>query len=131
MGRGCGEEDRGGVVGKHGAAEELAEQLEARSVGKVQGTILRTKWIATGFVDEHLGAALDRLAGVGAGTYEDSDELIDQLVAAARVGDAAKGEKHFKAATMACASCHKVGDVGGGLVPIYRLSAAAFRRSAS
>jgi putative heme-binding domain-containing protein len=104
-------------VAKQGAAEKLAEQLEARSIDKVQGTILRTKWIATGFVDEHLGAALDQLAGVRDGGYEYSDELIDQLVVAARVGDTTKGERHFNAAVMACASCHKVGDVSGRIGP--------------
>lgn len=102
---------------KQGAAEKLAEQLEGRPIDELQGTILRTKWIATGLVDKHLGAALDRLAGVGPGGYEYSEALIDQLVAAARVGDAAKGERHFKAVVMACASCHKVGDAGGRIGP--------------
>jgi putative heme-binding domain-containing protein len=104
-------------VAKRGAAEKLAAQLEGRSIDELQGTILRTKWIATGLVDKHLGAALDRLAGVGPGGYEYSEALIDQLVAAARVGDAGKGERHFKAVVMACASCHKVGDVGGRIGP--------------
>ena len=104
-------------VARQDAAGKLADQLEERAIDERQGTILRTQWLATGLVEKDLGAALDRLAGVGAGTYENSDELIDQLVVAARVGDTTKGEKHFKAATMACASCHKVGDVGGRIGP--------------
>ncbi|MED5418931.1 MAG: c-type cytochrome, partial [Verrucomicrobiota bacterium] len=103
-------------AGREGAPVLLAKELATKRLDPGQAERLRQSWVATGFVDEELGAALDRMAGLDAGPAYD-EERVRKLVAAARRGDRERGAEVFRSSQAGCAACHQVGGAGGVIGP--------------
>ena len=137
MGRNLGEVDWSGVAGsdraershgekyalfhgfaaRPGAGRLLSEALGKAKFGSVLGKSLLALWIATGLVDDEISAGLGALAGEANISISYHPEEADELIAAGRKGNRAKGEKLFKSARLGCAACHKVNDEGGRIGP--------------
>ncbi|NIP96754.1 MAG: c-type cytochrome, partial [Akkermansiaceae bacterium] len=107
----------GAFAAREGVSSLLGAELEKVGIDPGQGERLRQAWIATGFVNAELGGAIDKLAGVVSPRMEFSDELIAELVVAAKGGDRSRGEALFGSARAGCAACHKVGEQGGVIGP--------------
>ena len=103
-------------AGREGAPALLARELSARAVHPDQAERLRQAWVATGFVDEVLGAALDRLAGLRGGANYD-EVRVKELVKAAERGSSERGRVLFASSRAGCAACHRVGEDGGVIGP--------------
>ncbi len=103
-------------AGREGAPALLAKELVSRPLDSGQAERLRQAWVATGFVDRELGAALDRMAGLDVGAAYD-EERVRKLVAAARLGDRERGAEVFRSSQAGCAACHQVGGAGGVIGP--------------
>jgi putative heme-binding domain-containing protein len=105
------------VAESAGSPDLLAGRLEIAQVSPEQGERLRAAWIAAGVVHERLAAGIDRAAGVTMAGFEYSQGLVDELVAAARAGDPARGRAIYHSAGVGCAACHRIGDSGGIMGP--------------
>ena len=103
-------------AGREGAPVMLAKELAAKRLDPGQAERLRQSWVATGFVDQELGATLDRMAGLDTGPEYD-EERVRKLVAAARRGNRERGAEVFLSSQAGCAACHKVGRTGGVIGP--------------
>ena len=103
-------------AGREGAPALLAGELSAKAVKRDQAERLRQAWVATGFVDEVLGATLDRLAGLEGGSNYDEGRVKELVKAAAR-GSRERGRALFASSRAGCAACHKVGESGGVIGP--------------
>lgn len=99
-----------------GAPALLAKEFAKKPLDPAQAERLRQAWVATGFVDEALGSALDKMAGVAAVTEFDEAKIVE-FVAAAKRGDRARGKTLFNSSQAGCAACHKIGEQGGFIGP--------------
>ncbi|MFP6885999.1 MAG: hypothetical protein VB997_00500, partial [Opitutales bacterium] len=106
-----------GFAARPGAGRLLSEALGKAKLGSALGKSLLALWIATGLVDEEISAGLGALAGEANISISYHPEEADELIAAGRKGNRAKGEKLFKSARLGCAACHKVNDEGGRIGP--------------
>lgn len=95
-------------------ADALANQKPSAEVA-----ILAIRWMTeNGRDDAPVRNVLNAAAGVVSSTQIYSDALVKRLASdAAGRGDAVRGAAVYAEARSTCASCHKVGDVGGILGP--------------
>jgi putative heme-binding domain-containing protein len=105
------------VAASEGFPELLAGRLEISQASAERGKRLRAAWIAAGIVHPQLAARIDHLAGVTTAGLEYSEDLVGELIAAARTGNPVKGEAVYHSASAGCAACHKIGDSGGIIGP--------------
>ena len=105
------------LVGRDGGGTALADALGEREISRRHSTQLRDAWNQTGLVDEAVTRRLDKMCEIEVSAIRFDEGLVRELVAAARTGDRARGEKLFASSRGGCAICHKVGETGGVIGP--------------
>ncbi len=104
-------------VSREDGGDFLAKALKKEKPSRAQGERLRSAWIASGLIHDELANTLDELAGVSVTELKFSDELVEQLVAQGKRGNASRGKELFLSARLGCIACHKVGSQGGLIGP--------------
>ncbi len=121
-----------GTVSSTKAVSELLTPLLAQKSGsallakaiqngglQAESAKLSLQWLSqSGYDEPALRSSLVTAAGIKAIDSQYSESLVSRWVARSQAnGNAAQGEKVFKAAQSTCTACHKVGSEGGILGP--------------
>jgi putative heme-binding domain-containing protein len=105
-----------GFLNRSGGDEALASSLRSRSLTREISQQLIRSLFATGQPSQVLFAAFNEMMGASTDTPDYSEELVNRLTDGAhRSGEAERGSVLFK--SMACITCHRVGDDGGNIGP--------------